>query len=73
MAMCKKQDCPSFLACYRAQAVPNPYRQAYIDFDNGSESHCAEFIATREARKRALDELAAESQRLGLYDTGETE
>jgi len=44
IAMCSKGDCPSFSQCNRAQAIPNEFRQSYMDFDNGSESCCYDYI-----------------------------
>lgn len=44
IAMCEKEDCPSFSECYRAQAVKSEYQQNYMDFDNGAESCCDDFI-----------------------------
>jgi hypothetical protein len=67
ISMCQKQDCPSFHKCYRAQAIPNPYRQAYMEFDNKGGTQCADYIPPIEERRQLLEELAAESQRLGLY------
>lgn len=47
ISMCAKSDCPSFEQCYRAQAVVNPYRQAYMAFDNGVESCCDDYIPVK--------------------------
>jgi len=33
ITMCMTEDCPLFKECYRAQAVPNPYRQSYAKFE----------------------------------------
>lgn len=33
IAMCEGKDCPSKNKCYRYLAVPDQYRQAYMDFN----------------------------------------
>jgi hypothetical protein len=47
IAMREKRDCPSFSECYRAQAVKNECRQSYMDFDNGAESCCDDYIPVK--------------------------
>lgn len=29
ISLCANKECPSYSKCYRAQAVPNEFRQAY--------------------------------------------
>ncbi len=43
IAMCNKEDCPSFDGCYRAQAPKNEL-QNYMNFDNNGESCCDDYI-----------------------------
>lgn len=54
ITMCSSEQCPIRQRCYRHEAKPNPYRQAYNDFydaekfasrSNVSEyQSCAEFV-----------------------------
>jgi len=44
IAMCLKDDCPSFKECYRAQAEPNGPHQTFQAFDNHGESCCDDYI-----------------------------
>lgn len=47
ISMCVKSDCPSFIQCYRAQAIPNEFRQSYMSFDNNGESCCDDYIPVK--------------------------
>lgn len=47
ISMCEKKDCPSFNDCYRAQAIKNEYRQSYMNFDNGTDSCCDDYIPVK--------------------------
>lgn len=44
ISMCQNNKCPSFSKCYRAQAVPTPYRQTYGGFaPSPGEEKCDKF------------------------------
>ena len=34
IAMCKNQECPVRLKCYRFVAIPSEYRQSYMNFSH---------------------------------------
>lgn len=43
ISMCKNKKCTQRLMCYRYMAMPNPYRQAYMDFEQEGNI-CASFM-----------------------------
>lgn len=59
ISMCKKQDCPSFAQCYRAQAAPNE-PQVYNDFDNQGESCCDDYIPVAPTWKQRFTKIMHE-------------
>ena len=54
IAMCTKEDCPSFNQCYRAQATPNIYMQSYMAFDNKGKDKCIDFISIEQRQPELL-------------------
>jgi hypothetical protein len=46
ISMCSSKECPMFKQCYRAQATPGPYRQAYSYFYKEGKK-CDYFIPMR--------------------------
>ena len=43
--MCMNQECPSHLQCYRFMAVPNPWRQSYLEFKpQEGKYRCESFV-----------------------------
>lgn len=56
IAMCTKEDCPSFSHCYRAQARPNKHRQSYMNFDNKKYDECADYIPVSAISKIYLND-----------------
>ena len=57
ISMCKNVECPKKEKCYRFMANPDPYRQAYSNFnfiiDEDEVFHCQYFLSIdgRETRK----------------------
>jgi hypothetical protein len=43
ITMCKNNDCPASLQCFRFRAVPNPDRQSYGEFTTNGDSRCQYF------------------------------
>ena len=48
IALCKNETCPLREKCYRYLANPDPYWQAYGDFEHEEEKGCEYFIKERE-------------------------
>lgn len=48
ISMCKNKQCSLFEHCYRAQAKPDPYRQAYGSFSPDENGYCKYFDAMDE-------------------------
>ena len=44
ISMCVDHECPSAKKCYRHEATPNPFRQAYSEFERSKEDErCSYF------------------------------
>lgn len=48
ISMCDNKSCKKFLECYRAQATPSKYRQAYTTFGSEGCDGCEDFKAIRD-------------------------
>jgi len=50
ISMCKDEDCPSRLKCFRFTATPNEHRQYYMNFNNvrNGQDKCEYFIENKE-------------------------
>lgn len=40
ISMCDNNKCPLKETCYRFKAIPNPYWQAYANFEPGKNGKC---------------------------------
>lgn len=45
ISMCADAECPSRVHCYRFRAIPNEYRQSYMDFKHEGE-RCEAYSST---------------------------
>ena len=43
IAMCADHECPAREGCYRYKATPDPYYQAYGEFNRGGMHYCRYF------------------------------
>lgn len=43
ISMCRNIECPHHINCYRYKAEPNPYWQAYAQFEPDEEGRCEFF------------------------------
>lgn len=51
ISMCMNQECPSHLQCYRFMAVPNPWRQSYMEFKHQEgKDRCESFVMFYEGK-----------------------
>lgn len=60
ITMCTDRMCPMYRRCYRAQAIPNPYRQSYFanrKWDNGCEHYIPMTEKEIGETQRAKDEM----------------
>lgn len=44
ISMCSDKTCSSAETCYRFRAIPNPYRQAYANFQTGFQGRCDWYV-----------------------------
>jgi hypothetical protein len=44
ISMCMNDACPSRATCYRHEATPNPWRQAYTAFQPDESGRCEDYI-----------------------------
>ena len=44
ISLCRNKTCPLRPTCYRAQAKPNPYRQAYTSYTPNEDGTCDDYV-----------------------------
>lgn len=60
ISMCKNKTCPKHNDCYRYRAKPNPYRQAYMNFEIEG-TRCPDFITIKGWSPKSLKEIENDS------------
>lgn len=54
IAMCLNHNCFSRKSCYRYCAIPNEYRQSYMDFKPDGTGRCSDFIERKYDNRETL-------------------
>ena len=50
ISMCLNKTCDKRKNCYRFMAIPNPYRQSYMEFKPDEEGVCGYFWQQEEVK-----------------------
>lgn len=68
ISMCDNKSCKRFNECYRAQAIPSKYHQAYTTFGSEGCDGCEDFLIIYRTSGVQKDQNPAET----FYDAVET-
>ena len=56
ISMCMNEKCTKNTTCYRYAAIPNPFRQSYMHFEQDEDGDCDDYISMEENTVNVITE-----------------